>query len=273
MPELPEIFNISRQMDEVLYNKTVSDVEINQPKILNISPEEFTTEIKGKTFNSTRCVGKWIFSELLPEHHLLINLGMGGDIICFKESAEIPENYQFKIDFEDGTGFTVKFSWFGHIHLVKTDELGEHKPTKDLAMSPVDDEFTLEYFSKILRERKRRGVKSFLMNQKILSGIGNVYVQDILFIPKIHPLRKIGSLNDDEIFALYNSIRDVLNESIDLGGLKYEKDFFGNKGKYSGENMLVAYKEGEPCPECATTVIKIKTGSTSTYICPECQKD
>jgi formamidopyrimidine-DNA glycosylase len=273
MPELPEIFIISNQMNKSLRDKKISSVDIKQPKILNISEREFITNIKEKTFDTVKPEGKWIFAELKPDYHLLINLGMGGDIIYFEKFTEIPGEYHFRMDFEDKTGLTVKFSWFGHIHLVKTDELDEHKPTKDLAKSPVDDDFTLEYFKTILKERPRKGIKSFLMDQKIISGIGNVYIQDILYIPGIHPLSKIGSLNDTEISTLFKAIKNVLTSSIKSAGLQYERDFYGVKGKYSINDMLVGYKEGKPCPECNTTIEKIKTGSTSTYICPECQKE
>lgn len=272
MPELPEIYNISQQMNDTLKGKVISNVEINQPKNLNLPPEKFRINIQDKSFHSSKYRGKWIFSKLQPDYHLLINLGMGGDLIYFDNEEKLPDEYQFRMDFTDGDGFTTKFFWFGYIHLVRSDELNEHKMTKDLGLSPTDPDFTLDYFLSILDERRRRGIKSFLMNQKIISGIGNVYVQDIFFIPKIHPLRKVSTLSDDERTALYNSIRSVLKESIDSGGLKYERDFYGNEGEYSLDNMLVAYKEGKPCPECNTIIEKIKTGSTSTYICPVCQK-
>jgi formamidopyrimidine-DNA glycosylase len=104
-----------------------------------------------------------------------------------------------------------------------------------------------------------------------LAGIGNVYVQDILFQAKLHPNRRISTLSEKEINILYNAIRDVLNHSIQLGGLAYEKDFYGQKGKLTINEFLVGYKTGKPCPACKTPIEKIKTGSTSSYICPKCQ--
>ncbi|UCE27522.1 MAG: Fpg/Nei family DNA glycosylase [Candidatus Coatesbacteria bacterium] len=273
MPELPEIFVIANQMNNVLTGKTVARVEIRQPKNLNVPADEFEGAVVGKTFGGVEPRGKWIFAELKPGYLLLINLGMGGDLIYFKDEADLPENYHFKLDFDDGTGFTARFFWFGYIHLVGCACPGDHKMTADLGPSPVADDFTVERFLELLEKKKRSGVKSLLTNQKNITGIGNVYAQDVLFVPKLHPLRKVASLSDDEKRALYDAIQTVLNESIDLGGLKYEKDFFGASGRYSGEHMLVAYKEGKPCPECGTTIEKIKTGSTASYICPKCQKE
>ncbi|MCK4933916.1 formamidopyrimidine-DNA glycosylase, partial [Candidatus Bathyarchaeota archaeon] len=114
-------------------------------------------------------------------------------------------------------------------------------------------------------------IKNFILNQKNIAGIGNVYVQDILFNAKIHPKRKIPSLNDMEITNLYNSMKSVLKESIDHGSLAYERDFYGNKGGYDMKQFKIAYKPGKPCPLCGTEIEKIKTGATSSYICPQCQ--
>ena len=124
-----------------------------------------------------------------------------------------------------------------------------------------------------LLENRRGGIKSFLLNQKRIRGIGNYYIQEILFRAKIHPLRKIPSLTLKEKKELHGHILDVFNESIDLGSSSYELDFFGEKGQYRFKNMAIAYQEDVNCPQCGTLGEKIKTGSTSHYICPRCQKE
>jgi formamidopyrimidine-DNA glycosylase len=98
-----------------------------------------------------------------------------------------------------------------------------------------------------------------------------VYVQDPLFKVGIHPLRPINTLSDDEIDALWQAIRETLQESIEHGGSQWEQNLHGGHGRWDDSFFLVAYREGKPCPTCGTTVEKIKTGSTSSYICPECQ--
>jgi len=270
MPELPDIAIIARQMNKETAGKRVADIEVKQPKNLNMPVQEFVKTAKGKTVNNVSSKGKWIFIKLDPAYCMLINRGMNADVLYFTPNQTLPEKYQFKLTFTDKTGFTIQFQWFGYIHLVPEKNLNKHKLTARLGISPMGKEFTLEYFKKLL-VNKKVGIKGFLIDQKNVAGIGNVYIQDILFKAKLHPNRKISTLSEKEINNLYNAIRDVLNRSIQLGGLAYEKDFYGQKGKLTINEFLVGYKTGKPCPTCETLIKKIKTGSTSSYICPKCQ--
>lgn len=272
MPELPEIIVIAKQMDEELAGKCVSEVEDKQPKHLNMPFQEFAKAATGKIVNSVSSRGKWLFIKLDPAYFMLINLGMGAELLYFKSNSEIPENSQFKLTFVDKTGFTIHFWWFGHVHLVREKDLGEHELTSKLGTSPIDKQFTLDYFKRIVTGKKMR-VKSFLLDQKNLSGIGNVYVQDILFKAELHPARKLSSLSDKEVDALHKAICGVLNYSIKRGGASFELDFHGKKGKFTPNEFLVGYKTGKPCPRCNTIIEKIRTGSTASYICPQCQKE
>jgi len=268
--ELPEITVLSRQMREELVGRRIVEVEVSNEKCLNMPLERLHDSIVGKTVTSVEGRGKWIFIGINRDQVLLFNTGMGADVIHFNVGDELPEKYHIKFAFEDGSGFTVRVWWFCYLHLVPSDELAEHKLTGDLGMSPMDDGFTLDYFKELLRGR-RGGIKSFLTNQRNVSGIGNVYIQDILFNAKLHPLRKIPTLSEDETESLYRSMQSVLKESIEMGGLAYEKDFYGKHGGYGKEQYKIAYKPDEPCPECGTTIQKIKTGSTASFICPNCQ--
>jgi formamidopyrimidine-DNA glycosylase len=270
LPELPEITVIARQMNKETAGKRVADIEVKQPKNLNMPVQEFVKTAKGKTVNNVSSKGKWIFIKLDPAYCMLINRGMNADVLYFTPNQKLPEKYQFKLTFTDKTGFTIQFQWFGYIHFVPEKNLNKHKLTARLGISPMDKEFTLEHFKKLL-VNKKVGIKGFLIDQKNVAGIGNVYIQDILFKAKLHPNRKISTLSEKEINNLYNAIRDVLNRSIQLGGLAYEKDFYGQKGKLTINEFLVGYKTGKPCPTCETPIEKIKTGSTSSYICPKCQ--
>jgi formamidopyrimidine-DNA glycosylase len=131
-------------------------------------------------------------------------------------------------------------------------------------------DMTLDEFRGLLRGR-RGAVKTFLLDQKRIAGIGNVYVQDPLFKAGLHPLRPINTLSDEKIVRLWEALRETLQESIDQGGSAWERNLYDEKGKWDTNFFLVAYQEGEPCPTCGTVVEKIKTGSTSSYICPNCQ--
>ena len=270
MPELPEIENLAQQMVTQLKGKRITELEVTQPKCLNVPVKKFR-RIVGKTLKETNARGKWLFTNLHPDDNLLLNLGMGGDLLYHKNSNTVPKKYQLRLTFGDKTELTATFSWFGYIHLASEKELPKHKMTNKLGISPLDKEFTAEKLGALLRGR-RGAIKSFLLNQTNIAGIGNVYVQDILFKARLHPLRTIQTLTESEIEALYRSTCEVLNLSISLGGLKYERNLYGRYGKYGPEHYLVAYKTGEPCPMCKTTIAKIRTGSTASYICPKCQR-
>jgi formamidopyrimidine-DNA glycosylase len=270
MPELPEITNLARQMTKQLKRKRITDLDLTQPKCLNVSIKKFR-RIIGKTIRATDARGKWLFTSLQPEDNLLLNLGMGGDLRYHKNDATLPKKYQLQLSFNDKTKLTAAFFWFGYIHVASDKELPKHKMTNKLGPSPTSKEFTLEKFTSLL-SRRRGAIKSFLLNQKNVSGIGNVYVQDPLFKAKLHPLRMIKTLTEREIEALHRGIGEVLNQSMKLGGLRYERDLYGRHGKYGPKNFLVAYKTNEPCPMCKTAIVKIKTGSTASYICPSCQR-
>jgi len=270
MPELPEITVIARQMNKEITGKRITDIESKQPKNLNMPVPNFVKTTKRKTVKAVSSKGKWLLIKLNPAYYMLINLGMGADLLYFTPNQKLPEKYQFKLTFNDKTGFTIHFQWFGYIHLIPEKDLTKHKLTAKLGTSPTHEKFTLEHFRKLLANKKAR-IKNWLLNQKNVAGIGNVYVQDILFEAKLHPNRKISTLSEKEINNLYNATRNILNHSTQLGGLAYEKDFYGQKGKLTTNEFLVGYKTGKPCPTCKTPIEKIKTGSTSSYICPKCQ--
>jgi formamidopyrimidine-DNA glycosylase len=232
--------------------------------------KDFVKQVKGKIVNNVSSRGKWVFMKLDPAYYMLINRGMSADLLYFTSGQKLPEKYQFKLAFTDKTGFTIQFQWFGYIHLLHEKDLSKHKLTARLGVSPITEEFTLKHFKTLLSNKKGR-IKNFLIDQKNVAGIGNVYIQDILFKAKLHPNRQIKTLSEKEIVALCNAIRDMLNCSIQLGGLAYEKDFYGHNGKFAIDEFLVGCKTGKPCPVCSTPIEKIRTGSTASYICPKCQ--
>jgi formamidopyrimidine-DNA glycosylase len=270
MPELPEITVVARQMNKEITGKRIVDIEARQPKNLNMPVTEFVQITKGRTVKRVTSKGKWILMELDHGYYMLINRGMNADILYFTPNQKLPPKYQFRLTFSDKTGFTIQFQWFGYIHLVAEKGLTEHKLTAKLGISPTNEKFTLEHFKRLLADKKAR-IKNFLLNQKNMAGIGNVYIQDILFRAKLHPNRKISTLSEQEINDLYNAILSVLSRSIQVGGLAYERDFYGEKGRFTINEFLVGYKTGKPCPNCNTKIEKIRTGSTSSYICQKCQ--
>ncbi len=265
--ELPEMFILAQQMEKELRGKRISDIEVKNPKCLNVSYEEFKKTVKEKQVFSVEARGKWLFISL-DTHMLLFNPGMGADILYFTNSP--PEKYQIRINLKDKTGVTIRVWWFCYLHLVSRENLQTHNLTFSLGMTPLDESFTLEYFTALL-SKKRGYIKPFLLDQKNVAGIGNFYIHDILFDAGVHPMRKISSLTCEEVEALYHSMQSLLLLSIELGGSRYEKDFYGNSGKFDvKKHFRVGYNSGS-CPVCNTQVQKIRTGSTSSYVCPTCQ--
>lgn len=264
MPELPEITVFARDMKRELVGRTITGIEVIQPKCLNIPEAEFGTALTGAQILAVTPRGKWLQVET-TQGWLLLNLGMGGEILLTSRD-HLPEKYRIIFDLADGAAIAVNFWWFGHAHYAA--ELADHAMTARLGPNAVD--LSLDEFRALLGER-RGGVKAFLLNQKRIAGIGNVYVQDPLFKARIHPLRRIDTLSGDEIAGLYHAIRETLQESIDHGGAAYELNLYGEHGGWDTSFLLVAYQEGKPCLRCGATVEKIKTGSNSTHICPVCQ--
>jgi len=270
MAELPEITKIATQMNKTLKGKTIETLTLLQEKCLNIPVEAFKKRAEGATIVEVTHKGKWILTTLDNGEHILLSFGMGADVLYFEDENDEQEKYQVKILFTDNSGYTARFWWFGQFYL--TDDLENEPKTKDIAIDPFDERFTLEYFHDLLKG-KRTQIKSFLMNQKNVGGIGNMYMHDILFKASLHPQKKISDMNETQIQQLYQSIKDVLNLSNSKGAFNYEKDFFGEVGNYSIEDFLVGYKDNNnPCPVCMQPIEQIKTGSTSSYICPTCQK-
>jgi formamidopyrimidine-DNA glycosylase len=269
LPELPEIYNLANQMDSALKGKLIGSVDVRQEKCLNVPLRRFRPLVIGKTIGGATARGKWVFMELQPDAHFLLSLGMGGDALYHGPGATRPEKYQVLFEFTDGSALSIVYWWFGYAHASKTADLKSHKMTASLGLHPLDDsEFTYRAFSAML-DGKKGAIKPVLMNQTQIAGIGNVYIQDILFRAKLHPNRRIPEIAEVERKLLFRAIKGNLKRAAKLGGLAYEKDFYGRPGRF--KDFLVGYKEGQPCPECGATIEKIRTGSTATFICPSCQ--
>jgi formamidopyrimidine-DNA glycosylase len=264
MAELPEIYLIAQQMQAALPGKTFAGFEIIQPKCLNVAPEEFSAALSGASITEVNYRGKWVCTST-TRGWLLLCLGMGGEILLVNR-ATLPEKRRLIFDFSDGSCLAINFWWFGYAHY--TDQLASHKMTAKLGPNAID----LSPNELLAMLQGRRGqLKTFLLDQNRIAGIGNFYIHDILFQARLHPLRSIQTLSENEITALAQAIRSRLQLSIQKGGFAYEQDLYGQKGNFSMDDLLIGYKENQPCPVCGTAIRKIKTGSTSSFICPACQ--
>jgi formamidopyrimidine-DNA glycosylase len=268
MPELPEIASRAKEIKQLLVGKKIISVEILQPKCLNIPAEEFRENLVNATILDSTHRGKWIQIKI-TSGWLLINLGMGGDLLLTDRNG-LPEKYRLIFDFSDGTCLAINFWWFGYVHFCTTEGILEHRMTSKLGPNILD--ISEDEFKVILLGKKGR-IKVFLLDQTNAAGIGNAYIHDILFLAKLHPNRSIQTLSEDDITRLYQGIRQGLIPSLEKGGAFYEKNLHGVKGGFAMEDILIGYREGTPCPVCQTPILKIKTGSTSSFICPSCQSE
>ena len=266
MPELPEIVARAREMKRALVGKSIAAIEVLQPKCLNVPPERFIAALTGARLLDVTQRGKWLFVKT-TQGWLLLNLGMGGEILLVTRDT-LPEKYRLVFDFDDATCLSVNFWWFGYAHYVPSGDLDSHAMTAKLGPNALD--LTADDLRDLLQGRRGR-IKSYLLNQSHIAGIGNFYIHDILFLARLHPLRPANTLTDACVDALAAAIRNGLQPSIKKGGAFYEVNLYGQKGGFTQEDILIGYKESQPCPICGTVIEKIKTGSTSSFICPRCQ--
>jgi formamidopyrimidine-DNA glycosylase len=268
MPELPEITCRAREMHDALVGRTITAITVVQPKSLNMPEEEFISAVTGSKILNATNRGKWIFIET-TQGWVLLNLGMGGEILLVP-CCELPEKLRIVFVFENEECLSINFWWFGYVHYAPLDKLSEHKMTAKLGPNALD--LTANQLKKMIQGRRGR-VKSFLLDQTKMAGIGNAYVHDILFLAGLHPLRPLNTLGEVEIDRLAQAIQRGLAPSLDKGGAFYEVNIYGQKGGFTMDDILIGYMEGKPCPVCGTIIEKIKTGSTSSFICLKCQPE
>jgi formamidopyrimidine-DNA glycosylase len=272
MPEIPEIYCRAQEIHANLIDRTITGVEVLQPKCLNVDPEIFCSSLIGAQIQNARCHGKWIIVET-TQGFLLLNLGMGGEILLTTRD-QLPKKHRLILDLDGPEGqpqpcLSINFWWLGYAHYAPLGQLEKHEMTAKLGPNALDlSEDDLQN----LFARQRSRLKTFLLDQTRIAGIGNFYIHDILYEARLHPLRKIDTLNEAEIAALARAIQNGLRPSLEKGGAFFELNLFGERGGFQMESVVVGYREGEACPLCRTTIEKIKTGSTTSYICPECQK-
>jgi len=268
--ELPEIIIIARQMDQRLAGLGLESVSLDQPKSLDRPAEEFAAALVRRRLLRVRPQGKWLVLEFGPPGpNLLINPGMGMDILDL--AVEPPKTPQFLFRFQDGRGFSLRFWWFGYLRLARPGE--ERRKAGDLGPAPLSQEFTPEYLARLLERKERTALKSLLLDQKLLAGIGNVYAQDICFEVRAHPRTRIRDLSQEQRAGLFEAIERTLAAAVERGINYFESDFLGRRGEWGRESFLVGYRTGLPCPACGTAVQKIRTGATASYICPRCQPE
>jgi len=268
MVDLIGIEKIVAQMKDVLIGKTIESFTLLQKKALNASEEAFIDRAKGATITDVYRRGSWLVTTLDNNENILLSFTLGSDIFYFENNDIKEQKYKpnIKVFFNDNSGYVVRFWWFEKFFIVKTDEIEEVINATEGAVDPLDEAFTLDYFMTLLGGKKKQ-IKAFLMSQKKVSSLSGMYMHDILFAAKLHPLKNISDMSETDIEQLYRSILSYIKTC------RSKMDFFGERGAFDGGDFIIAYKDNnEPCPICSTPISYIKTGSTSTYVCSTCQQ-
>jgi formamidopyrimidine-DNA glycosylase len=273
MPELPEVEHIRQGLDATLPGRRIEQVDIRWPGVLAThTPDEFASAVVGLTFGPISRRGKFLILSL-PPHDLLIHLRMTGRILV--SSAHLPEwethpHVRATRYLDDGTCLYLRdLRKFGRIYLLRDAGALVGR----LGPEPLSEDFALEQFVALLAGH-RRLIKPLLLDQHTLAGLGNIYVDETLWLAGIHPLRRSDSLTVAEVTALYHALHTVLNAAVSHGGTTL-RDYRGVDDR-EGEHQfaLAVYgRAGLSCLRCGTPVIRIVVGQRGTHLCPACQID
>jgi len=274
MIEMPEAVTISGQMQETLTGKTMLHFSRGQlvHKFLWLSKtaEEYDAILSGKQITGASSYGRSIYL-YMGEEHLLWFGELGGRILYHPQGQPLPVKYHLRWDFTDDSSMTFNLQMWGFVSLLERSELAKH-PYAEVGIPPLSDRFTPERFDQLLEEypeKTKKGIKGFLVTSKHINGIGNSYLQDILFRAKLHPTRKIPTLSSNERFKLHAAIQNTMAEAIKLGGREDERDLFDHPGGYT--RLMSNQTVGQPCPDCGTLIQKISYLGGACYLCPTCQ--
>jgi formamidopyrimidine-DNA glycosylase len=201
-------------------------------------------------------------------------LGEGGERILYhKDASTLPAKHHFSLHFQDGTHLTVSVQGWGAAMLLTPEQLAAHPWVPAYRMSPLEPGYTLDYFLGLwgqLKADDKAFVKEFIISKPGVWGVGNGYLQDILFRAKIHPRRRALAVTEDEKVALYHAVRDTLQQAVELGGRDTERDLYDQPGRYV--KLLDTRQVGQPCVNCGAPIEKASFLGGAIYTCPQCQK-
>ncbi|PKP56802.1 formamidopyrimidine-DNA glycosylase [Candidatus Atribacteria bacterium HGW-Atribacteria-1] len=279
MPELPEVETIKKDLQKKIKGKKIKDVVVNVDKILEKpSLKEFIAKMDSRVIKEISRRGKYIVINLDSKEKLIIHLGMTGILIYpydrkFVENKINPKHNHLIFTFTDDTQLVFNdVRRFGKVYLVSN--INEVEGIAKLGIEPLDENFTPEVFIRMMRKKKNK-IKSLLMKQEFITGLGNIYVNEVLYRANMHPLRAASSLTEEEIGKLFREIKFVLSEAVEFRGSTVAdeayRDTDGEKGKFA-EKLQVYARKGKLCVKCGSILEVIKIEGRSTFICPQCQK-
>jgi formamidopyrimidine-DNA glycosylase len=276
MFELPEFLTLARQINDTLSGKRIAKGQLgNSPHKFvwyNRDHDEFEGLTRGKTVGEAKTKGKWLFLPLEPGYMLVLG-ECGGKVLYHAPGSEVPKKFHLHILFEDNSFLTATTQMWGAMELYKKGEEQKRELIRDMRVTPIEPEFTFDYFSGLiddLLEGEKRSIKGLLTQDQLIPGLGNAIAQDILFKAHLHPRHPIADLNTGQKRELYQAIQDTLNEVIEKGGRYDEFDLYENRGGYI--RLMDKYAIGRPCSACGGPIEKIQYLGGACYLCPACQK-
>ncbi|MEF8879070.1 MAG: DNA-formamidopyrimidine glycosylase family protein [Candidatus Thermoplasmatota archaeon] len=260
MPELPDVEVFKKYLDSTSLQKNIEKVEVENPKILeDITVEELKNKIEGKKFKKSRRHGKYLFVEINDNNWLILHFGMTGELKFYKEKSEQPDHARIIFHFDNG--YRLAFDCQRLLGIVSlTDSVDDFIEKKQLGVDALD--INQKDFLELLNNR-RGTIKSALMNQKIVAGVGNIYSDEILFQTDLHPKSKVKNIDEKTLSKIYSSMKEVMKVAIDNNV---------NPEEFP-ENYLLLYRDvGNKCPKDDGEIQRVKVSGRSAYYCPKHQK-
>lgn len=281
MPELPEVETVRRGLLPVMEGRVIAAARVNRPDLRWPFPERMAERLTGARVAALRRRSKYILADLSTGETLLIHLGMSGRMLIsgaqvgqFHHEHPAPAKHDHVVlDMEGGARVTFNDARrFGAMDLMPTAKAEAHPLLAVLGPEPFGNDFHEDYLAGRLRGRATP-VKSALLDQHLLAGLGNIYVCEVLFRAGLHPARLARDLSPSEAAGLVPLIREVLAEAIEAGGssLKDYRQADGELG-YFQHSFRVYDREGQPCATCGTALERIVQSGRSSFFCPVCQR-
>jgi len=274
MPELPEVETVRRYLQNHLPGKSIQKIEIFLPRLIkNATPQQFAAALENKKIKSVERRGKYLFLHMDGSQSLLIHLRMTGRLTYEEENSSVlPRFSRIIFQLTQGRMLYGDVRTLGCLWLIPSVGLTGVKGCDTLGPDGTSPNFTAVYLRQKLKNNTRT-IKSFLLDQTNVAGLGNIYVDEALFAAQIIPLRRCNRIGNKTTVRLHDAIVRVLEEGIMYGGTTI-RDFINGSGKEgkNQHNLCVYGREGRPCPVCGTEIVYIKVAGRGTHYCPQCQK-
>ncbi|AMC07958.1 DNA-formamidopyrimidine glycosylase [Turicibacter bilis] len=274
MPELPEVETVKEALNQTVKGQTIKEIELRyEPMIKNMSADEFKEKLINQTIQEVSRRGKYLVFHF-DDYQLLSHLRMEGKYFYVDSDFELNPHVHVIFTLENGKRLLYQDTRkFGTYHLYdKAIDLETTAPFQVLGLEPFATEFTPSYVKEKI-QNKKKPIKSLLLDQTVVCGLGNIYVDEVLYRARLHPLTSSSELTDKDIENVVKYTVEVLARAIELGGttIRTFRSSHGVSGTFQNE-LLVHQRKGENCYECHTPIEKIKVGGRGTYFCPTCQK-